>query len=227
MALAYMPKHGTPRPTDDAGEARPYIAASARCRASVFGVVHRTAAAAAVDPAPTVLATVDRSIRLRLLRPAALSFPFGLGVQAPTPTGARVINASQSAVLQGSRVRAPSLVVVVVVVAVTVVGEHRLDRLALMDPDELAGSPSPLTYVDAVPSLRPHPGRVSSPSGSPPRLRSTLVGRVPARSIGDRSAALGAVPPRAVSGSGSGHGTDLVGRGRLGVALGANQDTSR
>jgi peptide/nickel transport system permease protein len=83
---------------------------------------------------PTVLAQSTLNFGYALLDLAALSF-LGLGVQPPTPDWGAMINEAQGAVLQGVPLSAiaPSLAVIVTVVAFNIVGEEIGDRIAGRD----------------------------------------------------------------------------------------------
>jgi len=129
MAIAYMPYTARlVRGLTAQEKSRPYIAAY-RVQGHSGGVIALRRVLPAIGP--TVLAQSTVNFGYALLDLAALSF-LGLGVQPPTPDWGAMINQSQAAVLEGSPLSAvlPALLVVVVVVAVTVVGEHFGDRLA-------------------------------------------------------------------------------------------------
>ncbi|MEV4371892.1 ABC transporter permease [Nonomuraea sp. NPDC049637] len=81
--------------------------------------------------APVVLAQSTVNFGYALLDMAALSF-LGLGVAPLTPDWGSMINAGQSALLQGKPLPAvlPCVAIVVTVVAFNVVGEHWADRVA-------------------------------------------------------------------------------------------------
>jgi peptide/nickel transport system permease protein len=132
MAIAYMPYTARlVRGLTAQEKSRPYIAAyQVQGHSAPFIALRRLLPAIA----PTVLAQSTVNFGYALLDLAALSF-LGLGVQPPTPDWGAMINQSQAAVLQGQPLSAvlPAFVVVVVVVAVTVVGEHLGDRLALRE----------------------------------------------------------------------------------------------
>ncbi|MEY9911387.1 peptide/nickel transport system permease protein [Catenulispora sp. MAP12-49] len=128
MAIAYMPYTARlVRGLTAQEKTRPYIAAyRVQGHAATFIALRRLLPAIA----PTVLAQSTVNFGYALLDLAALSF-LGLGVQPPTPDWGAMINQSQAAVLEGQPLSAvlPALLVVIVVVAVTVVGEHFADRL--------------------------------------------------------------------------------------------------
>lgn len=81
--------------------------------------------------APVILAQSTVNFGYALLDLAALSY-LGLGVSPLTPDWGAMVNAGQSALLQGRPLSAvlPCVAIVVTVVAFNVVGEHWADRVA-------------------------------------------------------------------------------------------------
>jgi len=112
-------------------KSRPYVQAYA---VQGFGPIHIASRRVLPNVSPTVLAQSTLNFGYALLDLAALSF-LGLGVQPPTPDWGAMINEAQGAVLQGEPLSAvaPSLAVIITVVAFNIVGEEIGDRIAGRD----------------------------------------------------------------------------------------------
>ena len=112
-------------------KARPYVQAYA---VQGYAPTHIASRRVLPNVSPTVLAQSTLNFGYALLDLAALSF-LGLGVQPPTPDWGAMIQEAQGAVLQGEPLSAvaPSLAVIITVVAFNVVGEEIGDRIAGRD----------------------------------------------------------------------------------------------
>ncbi|MEY9936537.1 ABC transporter permease [Streptacidiphilus sp. MAP5-3] len=132
MAIAYLPYTARlVRGLAAQEKTRPYVAAYlVQGHSPAYVALRRLLPSVA----PTVLAQSTVNFGYALLDLAALSF-LGLGVQPPTPDWGAMINQGQGAMLAGQPLSAvvPAVAVVLVVVAVTVVGEQLGDRLARRD----------------------------------------------------------------------------------------------
>lgn len=132
MSIAYTPfiarqVRGMVRTT----RARPFVAAYT---VQGFGPVDVAVRRVLPNIAPLILAQATVMFGYALLDLAAMSF-LGLGVQPPTPDWGAMINESRGAVLQGEPLSAiaPSVAVILTVIAFNVLGEELGDRIARRD----------------------------------------------------------------------------------------------
>ena len=129
MSIAYMPFVARlVRSLVMQAKARPYIAAYT---VQGFGSIHIASRRLLPNVAPTVLAQSTLNFGYAMIDLAALSF-LGLGVQPPTADWGAMINEGRGAILAGTPLSAvaPSVAIVIVVVAFNIVGEALADRLA-------------------------------------------------------------------------------------------------
>ncbi|MFF4771469.1 ABC transporter permease [Microtetraspora fusca] len=129
LSLAYLPfVSRLARSLTLSERQRPYLAAY---RVQGFSGLSICVRHLIPNIAPVVLAQSTVNFGYALLDMAALSF-LGLGVPPLTPDWGSMINAGQTALLQGKPLSAvlPCVLIVVTVVAFNVVGEHWADRVA-------------------------------------------------------------------------------------------------
>jgi peptide/nickel transport system permease protein len=107
---------------------RPYVSAY---RVQGFGGFFTSSRRVLPNVSPTVLAQSSLNYGYVLMDLAALSF-LGLGVQPPASDWGSMVNQAGAAVLAGHPLSAavPALAIVLIVVSVSVVGQHLADRIS-------------------------------------------------------------------------------------------------